>query len=139
MLRFLFTLFLLFAPPTGPLAADPLIELGEQLFMEEDFDGNGRTCGTCHDPGESFGLTPQGVAVIFAADPLDPLFIAENDPALSTLENRVLRDSRKPGGNWSGKLQRFGKTKRICRRKPFSAALKASNRFSRTPTNNSSA
>ena len=24
------------------------IELGRQLFMEETFDGNGRTCATCH-------------------------------------------------------------------------------------------
>ena len=70
MARFLSTLSLLFALPLASLAADPLVPLGEQLFFEETFDGNGRTCATCHDPGESFGGTPQGIASLFAADPL---------------------------------------------------------------------
>jgi cytochrome c peroxidase len=74
----------------GSLAAEPLVELGEQLFTEETFDGNGRTCATCHDVDESYGVTPQGIASFYAADPLDPLFIAENDPALATLENPCL-------------------------------------------------
>src|SRR5262245_32177036 len=88
--RFLFALAVLFALPTSSPAADPLVELGRQIFFEETFDGNGRTCATCHDPSESFGITPQGVASLFAADPLDPLFIAENDPALATLDNPCL-------------------------------------------------
>jgi cytochrome c peroxidase len=90
MARFLFTLSLLFALSPSSLAADPLVELGEQLFTEETFGGNGRTCATCHAASESFGVTPQGIASLFAADPLDPLFIAENDPALATLENPCL-------------------------------------------------
>ncbi len=90
MPRFLFALSLLFALPMSSLAADPLVELGRPLFVEETFDGNGRTCATCHAAGESFGVTPQGIASSFAADPLDPLFIAENDPALATLENPCL-------------------------------------------------
>jgi len=90
MTRFLFTLFLLFGMPIGSVAADPLVELGERLFAEETFGGNGRTCATCHAADESFGMAPQGIASLFAADPLDPLFIAENDPALATLENPCL-------------------------------------------------
>jgi mono/diheme cytochrome c family protein len=50
----------------------------------ETFDGNGRTCATCHAGAESFGASPQGIAALFASDPQDPLFIAENDPALAT-------------------------------------------------------
>jgi cytochrome c peroxidase len=90
MARFLFALSLLFVSPMSSLAADPLVELGDQLFLEETFDGNGRTCATCHDANESYGMTPEGIASFFAADPLDPLFIAENDPALETLENPCL-------------------------------------------------
>ena len=29
---------------------EALIEEGRRLFLDETFDGNGRTCGTCH-PG----------------------------------------------------------------------------------------
>jgi cytochrome c peroxidase len=90
MTRFLFALSLLFILPMSSLAADPLVELGEQLFLEETFDGNGRTCATCHDVNQSYGMTPEGIASFFAVDPLDPLFIAENDPALETLENPCL-------------------------------------------------
>jgi cytochrome c peroxidase len=90
MLRFLLALSLLFVPPMSSLAADPLVELGDQLFHEETFDGNGRTCATCHDVDQSYGVTPEGIASFFAADPLDALFIAEYDPALATLENSCL-------------------------------------------------
>jgi cytochrome c peroxidase len=90
MLKFLWILFSLFALPAAALAADPLVELGEQLFNNETFDGNGRTCVTCHDAAESFGASPEGIAALFSSDPQDPLFIAENDPALATLENPCL-------------------------------------------------
>ncbi len=81
---------LLLASPTSSPAADPLVELGEQLFANETFEGNGRTCASCHDAAQSFAVTPQGIASLFASDPLDPLFVAENDPALATLENPCL-------------------------------------------------
>ena len=84
------TIALVFVLPTPARAVDPLVELGEQLFNSETFDGNGRTCTTCHDAAESFGISPQGIASLFSVDPLDPLFVAENDPALSTLENTCL-------------------------------------------------
>ena len=92
MARFLFALSLLCVLAMSSLAADPLVELGDQLFHEETFGGNGRTCATCHDVDQSYGMTPEGIAAFFAADPLDPLFVAENDPALETLENPCRRE-----------------------------------------------
>jgi cytochrome c peroxidase len=71
-------------------AIDPLVELGQQIFDSETFDGNGRTCKSCHDVDQAYSITPAGIATLFASNPLDPLFIAENDPALATLENSCL-------------------------------------------------
>jgi len=64
-----------------------LIEQGARLFFEETFDGNGRTCGTCHPADHSFTVGPRVVATLPAAD---PLFVAENDPALAGLERTPL-------------------------------------------------
>ncbi len=71
-------------PPDPPT----LIERGEQIFLNEVFAGNGRTCGSCHRPTENFGLTPAFVASL----PIDdPLFVAEFNPDLGTnFENPVL-------------------------------------------------
>ena len=71
-------------------AVDPLVELGRQIFDTETFNGNGRTCKSCHDADQGFSITPAGIATLYANDPLAPLFIAENDPALATLENSCL-------------------------------------------------
>jgi mono/diheme cytochrome c family protein len=76
-------------PPTPPPPPDPVAE-GERLFFDETFDGNGRTCGTCHRMEDNFGLTPAFIATL---PPDDPLFVAETDPALPTLENpRLMRE-----------------------------------------------
>jgi mono/diheme cytochrome c family protein len=76
-------------PPEPPPEPDPFAE-GERLFFEETFDGNGRTCGTCHRREDNFGLTPAFIATL---PPDDPLFVAETDPALSTLERpRLMRE-----------------------------------------------
>ena len=86
--------------PLGPSPSSALTleEEGEQLFNNETFNGNGRVCADCHVAAQSFGLTPTGIATLFAADPNDPLFIAENDPALAMLENSCLMR----GGNLRG-------------------------------------
>jgi cytochrome c peroxidase len=47
---------------------------GEQLFSEATFDGNGRTCATCHDLTAFGTLTPDRVRVLFATAPAGPLF-----------------------------------------------------------------
>lgn len=60
---------------------------GHNLFMFETFNGNGRTCATCHQPDIGFGLNPTKISFM---NPTDPLFVAENDPVLDDLENTCL-------------------------------------------------
>jgi hypothetical protein len=56
---------------------------GADLFFNETFDGNGRTCGTCHPSANNFTLDPAFIATLPASD---PLFVAEQVPELSELE-----------------------------------------------------
>jgi cytochrome c peroxidase len=51
-------------------------ELGEDLFFHETFSGNGRTCGTCHDPRNEFAISPELIQQRRASDPDHPLFRA---------------------------------------------------------------
>jgi cytochrome c peroxidase len=51
-------------------------ELGEDLFFHATFDGNGRTCSTCHDPRNEFTMSPELVQQRFSTDPAHPLFRA---------------------------------------------------------------
>ena len=60
---------------------------GRQLFLNETFGGNGRTCATCHVETNNFTVDP---ALIATLPQTDPLFVAETDPALATLENSSL-------------------------------------------------
>ena len=63
---------------------------GRRLFLNETFEGNGRTCGTCHIETNNFTVDPQLIATL---PPNDPLFVAETNPAVAGLENsRLLRD-----------------------------------------------
>lgn len=57
-----------------------LVEQGRRLFFAETFNGNGRTCGTCHREEDNFGLSPAFIATL---PPDDPLFVAERIPALA--------------------------------------------------------
>ena len=62
-------------PPTPP--PDPqgeLIARGRQLFFNETFNGNGRTCGTCHPAENNLTLDPAFIATL---PPNNPLFVAE--------------------------------------------------------------
>ncbi len=56
-----------------PFSVASFVEQGENLFILETFNGNGRTCGTCHRPEDSFMLKPEAVAQMPRTD---PLFIA---------------------------------------------------------------
>jgi len=49
---------------------------GEDLFFHETFQGNGRTCSTCHDPRNEFTVSPELVRERFKLDPGHPLFRA---------------------------------------------------------------
>jgi cytochrome c peroxidase len=63
---------------------DQLIERGRQLFTEETFNGNGRTCATCHPATNNFTLDPAFIAKLPKSD---PLFVAETNPDLAKLED----------------------------------------------------
>jgi hypothetical protein len=68
---------------TAPPQPDPeatLVARGERIFFEERFQGNGRTCGTCHRAEENFTLSP---ALIATLPDDDPLFVAEFQPDLA--------------------------------------------------------
>ena len=85
--------------PAVPIGFDPassstrvanftkVIADGRQLFLHEKFEGNGRTCGTCHVETNNFTVDPTLIATL---PPSDPLFVAETNPALATLENSDL-------------------------------------------------
>jgi len=64
-----------------------LIILGEKIFFNETFNGNGRTCSTCHPALNNFTIDPQYISKL---PDDDPLFVAEFNPNLTELENSVL-------------------------------------------------
>jgi cytochrome c peroxidase len=69
---------------------DQLIERGRELFNNETFNGNGRTCATCHPATNNFTIDPAFIATLPKSD---PLFVAETNPALAKLENsKALRE-----------------------------------------------
>ncbi len=63
------------------------IALGRKLFVKETFDGNGRTCATCHREDNNHTIDPTYIAKL---PQRDPLFVHENNPALAELENADL-------------------------------------------------
>lgn len=65
-----------------------LVEDGEDIFFNETFDGNGRTCGTCHPAENNFTIDPTFIATLPNDD---PLFVAETNPALNFEQNGGLR------------------------------------------------
>lgn len=67
-------------PPPPKQVGNPLVIKGRELFFKETFNGNGRTCGTCHR--EDHNLTID-VAFIDTLPSNDPLFVAEFNPALA--------------------------------------------------------
>jgi hypothetical protein len=78
------------SPPPAPDPGAALIEKGRQIFFNETFEGNGRTCGSCHPAENNFTIDPTFIASLPADD---PLFVAEFNPALKeNFENpRLMR------------------------------------------------
>lgn len=66
---------------------DKLISKGADLFFNGTFNGNGRTCGTCHPASNNLTIDPAFIATLPAND---PLFVAEFNPALANLEKPAL-------------------------------------------------
>lgn len=60
---------------------------GRRLFTQETFNGNGRTCETCHRLDNNHTIDPKYIAKLPKSD---PLFIAETNSALAELENPEL-------------------------------------------------
>lgn len=61
-------------------AREPLVERGRDIFFNEKFEGNGRTCGTCHRAEDNFKITPEFIAELPEDD---ALFVAEFNPQLA--------------------------------------------------------
>jgi len=59
---------------------DSLVAAGADLFINETFDGNGRTCATCHPLANNTQLSVSDIARL---PDNDPLFIAEFLPTLA--------------------------------------------------------
>ncbi|MHC4458530.1 MAG: hypothetical protein ACYS0I_15880, partial [Planctomycetota bacterium] len=66
-------------PSPPPTPDDELIEKGRNIFFNETFNGNGRTCGTCHPRDNNFTIDPAFIATL---PENDPLFVAEFIPEL---------------------------------------------------------
>jgi hypothetical protein len=65
----------------GLISAD--ICIGADLFFRETFNGNGRSCATCHRVDHNMTIDPKFIAQLPASD---NLFIAEQNPDLQGLE-----------------------------------------------------
>ncbi|WP_157204912.1 hypothetical protein [Methylomonas methanica] len=72
---------------TSPEQLTQLIATGQQLFTEQTFNGNGRTCATCHRPDNNHTIDPSYIAKL---PKTDPLFVAETNPVLADLEKPAL-------------------------------------------------
>jgi len=73
-----------YAAESGQPDLAKLVSLGEQLFFQETFKGNGRTCGTCHPIENNLTLDPAFIATL---PPKNPLFVAEFIDALNSSKN----------------------------------------------------
>ncbi len=60
---------------------------GRRIFVNETFNGNGRTCATCHRLDNNHTIDPKYIAKL---PKTDPLFVAETNPDLAQLENPKL-------------------------------------------------
>jgi cytochrome c peroxidase len=64
--------------------------VGAELFFRDDFGGNGRSCGSCHPADNDYTIDPGFIAQLPSSD---PLFVAEQQPALAGLERPdLMRD-----------------------------------------------
>ena len=64
-----------------------LVAQGREIFLNEQFEGNGRACGTCHVENNNFTIDPEFISTLPGHD---PLFVAETNPALAALEKPEL-------------------------------------------------
>src|SRR3989441_3293622 len=72
-------LSVLSACKTPPPAPVDQVAKGREIFFNETFGGNGRTCGTCHPAENNFTLYAAFIATL---PPDNPLFVAETNADL---------------------------------------------------------
>ncbi len=84
-------LFIMSSCASVPNPQVGLVAKGKEIFFNETFKGNGRTCGTCHPAENNFTLDPAFIATL---PPDSPLFVAEFNPDLKkNFENpRLMRE-----------------------------------------------
>jgi hypothetical protein len=63
---------------------------GADIFFRETFNGNGRTCGSCHPVANNTTLDVPFITALHQTNPNDPLFVFETNPALAQLETSDL-------------------------------------------------
>ncbi|MGI9552882.1 MAG: hypothetical protein ACR2MT_16880 [Aurantibacter sp.] len=63
-----------------PSPEDEQIALGREIFFNETFNGNGRTCGSCHGAEDNLTIDPISIANLPRSN---ALFVAEFNPDLS--------------------------------------------------------
>jgi len=74
--------------PNPSTALQLSIKRGRESFFNETFNGNGRTCGTCHREDGNLTIDSEFIDDL---PPNDPIFVAEFIPALANnFENPVL-------------------------------------------------
>ena len=83
-------------PENTALTQEQLIAEGRYLFFNETFDGNSRTCGSCHPAENNFTLDPAFIATL---PDDDPLFVAPDDPRLLAIEGSPYRRDERPKTN----------------------------------------
>jgi hypothetical protein len=66
--------------PNPSTPQEVLIAAGRTSFLNDTFNGNGRTCATCHREDNNLTIDPEFIATL---PPNDPLFVAEFMPALA--------------------------------------------------------
>ncbi len=67
--------------PNPATALQVLIAAGRQSFLNDTFQGNGRTCATCHRENANMTIDQEFISTL---PPNDPLFVAEFNPNLAT-------------------------------------------------------
>ena len=63
---------------------------GADLFFRGTFDGNGRTCGTCHPPEKNQEIGPDFIATLPSTDPLFVAEFSKNQGGVAGLERPAL-------------------------------------------------
>ncbi len=64
---------------------------GADIFFRETFEGNGRSCGSCHPVENNFTIDIPFIDALLDINPFDPLFVHEQEPELIDLEIHELK------------------------------------------------